>query len=171
MCQEDFCARNCELLFRRFLQDSQTYKHITQSPDNSIISVKLDFVQFLFSVMSRPRANIRGGKRKKTQVKGRTEKRKTEVQEKYKKSDIISVKNVLIITADLSPNWWAGTSDSTGQNSLKLVHSQHRSGHDRKKIRNEIMQCVKTTFVFEIMSCFPDVFYKSLKFISILHPR
>ena len=36
-----------------------------------------------------------------------------------KKSEIISVKKVLILTADLSPKWWVGTSDRTGQNSLK----------------------------------------------------
>ena len=40
----------------------------------------------------------------------------------HKKSEIISVKKVLILTADLSPKWWVGTSDRTGQNSLKLVH-------------------------------------------------
>ena len=33
----------------------------------------------------------------------------TKVQKKYKKSDIVSVKNVLILAADLSPNWWVGT--------------------------------------------------------------
>ena len=31
-----------------FSSKSQIYKHITQSPDNSIISVKLHFVQFGF---------------------------------------------------------------------------------------------------------------------------
>ena len=50
----------------------------------------------------------------------------------HKKSEIISVKKVLILTADLSPKWWVGTSDRTGQNSLKLVHSLLKSGHDRK---------------------------------------
>ena len=48
MYQDDFCVRNCELLSRRFLQKSQTYKHITHSSDNSIISVKLHFVQYRF---------------------------------------------------------------------------------------------------------------------------
>ena len=48
MYQDDFCVRNCELLSRRFLQMSQTYKHITHSSDNSIISVKLYFVQYGF---------------------------------------------------------------------------------------------------------------------------
>ena len=72
-----------------------------------------------------------------------------------KKSEIISVKKVLILTADLSPKWWVATSDRTGQNSLKLVHSLLKSGHDRKKV--------------EIVNCFPYVFFKNLKFISILH--
>ena len=48
MYQDDFCVRNCELLSRRFPQKSQIYKHITHSPDNSIILVKLHFVQFRF---------------------------------------------------------------------------------------------------------------------------
>ena len=51
----------------------------------------------------------------------------------HKKSEIISVKKVLILTADLSPKWWLGTSDRTGQNSLKLVHFLLKSGHDREK--------------------------------------
>ena len=46
MYQDDFCGRNCDFLSRRFLQKSQIYKFITHSPDNSIISVKLHFVQF-----------------------------------------------------------------------------------------------------------------------------
>ena len=50
----------------------------------------------------------------------------------HKKSEIISVKKVLILTADLSPKWWVGTSDRTGQNSLTLVHSLLKSGHERK---------------------------------------
>ena len=87
----------------------------------------------------------------------------------YKKSDIISMKMVLILTADLSPKWWVGTSDRTGQNSLKLVCSLLKSSHDRKKIKSEIMQCIKTIFVFKIVNCFLDVFFKSPKFISILH--
>ena len=66
---------------------------------------------------------------KKTQVKGRTEKRK----KMHKKSEIISVKKVLILTADLSPKWWVGTSDRTNQNSLKLVHFLLKSGHDGEK--------------------------------------
>ena len=87
----------------------------------------------------------------------------------HKKSEIISVKKVLILTADLSPKWWVGTSDRTGQNSLKLVHSLLKSGHDGKKIRSEIMQCIRTIFVFEIVKCFPYVFLKNLKFISVLY--
>ena len=51
----------------------------------------------------------------------------------HKKGEIISVKKVLILTADLSPKWWAGTLDRTVQNSLKLVYSLLKSGHDRKK--------------------------------------
>ena len=31
------------------------------------------------------------------------------------------------------------------------------------------MQCIRTIFVFEIVNCFPYVFFKNLKFISILH--
>ena len=50
-----------------------------------------------------------------------------------KKSEIISVKKVLILTADLSSKWWVGTSDRTGQNSLKLVHFLLKSGDDREK--------------------------------------
>ena len=87
----------------------------------------------------------------------------------HKKSEIISVEKVLILTADLSPKWWVGTSDRTGQNSLKLVHSLLKSGNDRKKFSSEIMQCIRTIFVFEIVNCFPYVFIKNLKFISILH--
>ena len=48
MYQDDFCVRNCELLSIRFLQKSQIYKHITNSPDNSIISAGLQFLQFGF---------------------------------------------------------------------------------------------------------------------------
>ena len=87
----------------------------------------------------------------------------------HKKSEIISVKKVLILTTDLSPKWWVGMSDRTTQNSLKLVHSLLKIGHDRKKIRNEIMQWITTAFVFEIVNCFLDVFCKSPKFISMLH--
>ena len=87
----------------------------------------------------------------------------------HKKSEIINVKKVLILTADLSPKWWVGTSDRTGQNSLKLVHFLLKIGHDRKKIRSEIMQCIRTIFVFEIVNCFLDIFFKSPKLISILH--
>ena len=79
MYQDDFCVRNCELLSRRFLQKSQTYKHITHSSDNSIISVKLHFVQYRFLLRPGhgPIDEGGGGARKKTQVKGRMEKRKT----------------------------------------------------------------------------------------------
>ena len=87
----------------------------------------------------------------------------------HKKSEIISVKKVLILTADLSPKWSVGTSDRTSQNSLKLVHSLLKSGHDRKKIRSEIMQAIRTIFVFEIVNFFLDVFFKRLKLMSILH--
>ena len=48
MYQDDFCVRNCELLSILFLKKSQIYKHITHSPDNSIISAGLHFVQFGF---------------------------------------------------------------------------------------------------------------------------
>ena len=51
----------------------------------------------------------------------------------HKKSEIIIVKKVLILTADLSPKWWEETSDRTGQNSLKLVHFLLNSGRDREK--------------------------------------
>ena len=79
MYQDDFCVRNCELLSIRFLQKSQIYKHITHSPDNSIISVKLYFVHygFLLRPSHGPIYEGGGGAKKKTQVKGRTEKRKT----------------------------------------------------------------------------------------------
>ena len=87
----------------------------------------------------------------------------------YKKSDIISVKKVLILIADISPKWTVGTSYRIGQNSLKLVHWLPKRGHDRKKIRTEIMQCIKTIFVCEIVNCFLDVFFKSNKFIIILY--
>ena len=79
---------------------------------------------------------------------------------------LFSVKKVLILTADLSPKWWVGTSDRTGQNSLKLVHSLLKSGHDRKKITSEIMQCIRTIFVFETVNCFLDVFFKSPKILA-----
>ena len=46
--KDDFCVRNCQLLSRRFLQKSQIYKDITHSLDNSVISVKLHFVQYRF---------------------------------------------------------------------------------------------------------------------------
>ena len=80
MYQDDFCVRNCELLSRRFLQKSQTYKHITHSSDNSIISLKFYFVQYGF--LLRPGLGPiyeggGGGAKKKTQDKGRAEKRKT----------------------------------------------------------------------------------------------
>ena len=134
MYQDDFCGRICELLSRRFLQKYQIYKYITHSPDNSIISVKLHFVQFWFLLRPSygPICKEGGGGRKPKLREGRgTE--ETKVQKKDWKSDIISVKNVLILTADLSPNWWVGTSDSTGQNSLKFVYCLLRIGHDRKK--------------------------------------
>ena len=52
MYRDDFCVRNCQLFSRRFLQKSEIYKDITQSPDNSIISVKLHFVQYGFPLRS-----------------------------------------------------------------------------------------------------------------------
>ena len=71
MDQDDFCVRNCELVSRRFLQKSQTYKHITHSSDNSIISVKLYFVQYGFLLRPGHGPIYKGGgsSRKKTQVK------------------------------------------------------------------------------------------------------
>ena len=87
----------------------------------------------------------------------------------HKKSEIISVKKVLILTAEISPKWLVGTSGRAGQNSLKLVHSLLKSGHNRKKVRSEIMQCIRTIIAFEIVNCFLDVFFKSPKLISILH--
>ena len=87
----------------------------------------------------------------------------------HKKSEIISVKKVLILTADLSPKWWVGTSDRTGQNSLKLVHSLLKVATIERKITSEIMQCIRTILVFETVNCFLDVFFKSPKLFSILH--
>ena len=78
MYQDDFCVRNCELLSRHFLQKSQTYNHITHSSDNSIISVKLYFVQYGFLLRPGHGPIYEGeGDKEKTQIKGRTEKRKT----------------------------------------------------------------------------------------------
>ena len=74
-----------------------------------------------------------GMARKKTQEKGERRNERHKSSENAKESEIISVKKVLILTADLSPKWWVVTSDRTGQNSLKLVHSLLKSGHDRKK--------------------------------------
>ena len=76
MYQDDFCGRNSELLSRRFLQKSQIYKYITHSPEKFHYFFQITFCPVLISVTSRPRANIRGGGRKETQVKGRTDKRK-----------------------------------------------------------------------------------------------
>ena len=135
MYQDDFCVRNCELLSRQILQKSQTYKHITHSSDNSIISVKLYFVQygFLLRPSHGPIYDGGGGQGRKPKLREERRNERHKVQKMYKKSEIISVKKVLILTADLSPKWWVGTSDRTGQNSLKLVHSLLKSGHDRKK--------------------------------------
>ena len=79
MYQDDFCVPNCELLSGRFLQKSQTYKHITHSSDNYMISLKLYFVQYRFLLRPGhgPIYEGGGGAKKKTQVKGRTGKRKT----------------------------------------------------------------------------------------------
>ena len=111
-----------------------------------------------------------GGGKEENQSQGKNLAGKDiKVQKMYKKSDIISVKKVLILTSDLSPKWWMGMSDRTGQESLKLVHCLLKSGHDRKKIKSEILQCIKKIFLFEIVNCFLDVFFKCLKFISILH--
>ena len=62
-----------------FSLKSQIYKHITHSSDNSIITVKLHFVQYRFLLHPGHEPIYEGGGRgrKKTQVKGRTEKRKT----------------------------------------------------------------------------------------------
>ena len=38
-----------------------------------------------------------------------------------------------------------------------------------KKITSEIMQCIRTIFVFETVNYFLEVFFKSPKLISILH--
>ena len=127
--------RICELLSGRFLQKSQIYKHITHSPDNSIISVKLHFVQFGFLIRPGhgPIYDLEGreGRKPKSREERRNERHKSSgnVQE----NDIISVKKMLILTADFSPKWWVGTSDRTGQNSLKLVHSLLKSDHDRNR--------------------------------------
>ena len=71
MYQDDFCVRNCELLYRHFLQKSQTYNHITHSSDNSIISVKLYFVQygFLLRPGHGPIYEGGGGTRKKPKLR------------------------------------------------------------------------------------------------------
>ena len=133
MYQDDFCVRNCELLSIRFLKKSQIYKHITHSPDNSIISEGLHFVQFEFLLRPGHGPIYEGGGEEENPSKGKNRETKDiKVQKMCKKSDIIGVKKVLILTADLSPKWWVGTSDRTGQNSLKLVHSLLKSGHDRK---------------------------------------
>ena len=71
MYQDDFCVRNCELLSIRFLQKSQIYKHITHSPDNSIISVKLYFIQygFLLRPGHGPMYEGGGGQRRKPKLR------------------------------------------------------------------------------------------------------
>ena len=56
----------------------------------------------------------------------------------------------------------------TGQNSLKLVHFSLKKATIEKKIRSEIMQFIRTIFVFEIVNCFLDVFFKSPKLIYII---
>ena len=111
-----------------------------------------------------------GGGKEENPSKGKNgETKNIKVQKMHKKSEIISVKKVLMLTADFSPKCWVRTSDRTGQNSLKLVHSLLKSCHDRKKIRSEIMQCIRTIFELEIVNCFLDVFFKSRKLMSILH--
>ena len=63
-----------------FSLKSQIYKHITHSSDSSIITVKLHFVQYRFLLHPGDGPIYEGGGgrgRKKTQVKGKTEKRKT----------------------------------------------------------------------------------------------
>ena len=81
MYQDDFCVRNCELLSRRFLQKSQTYKHITHSSDNSIISVKLYFVQYGFFYVPAMRQYTRGeggqGRKPKLREERRNERHKS----------------------------------------------------------------------------------------------
>ena len=86
--------------------------------------------------MSRSRANIRGGgggERRKLKIREERTTKEMKVQKMYKKSYIISVKKVLILTAGFFPKLWVETSDRTSENSLKLVHWLLRSGHDRKK--------------------------------------
>ena len=86
MYQDDFCVRNCQLLSRRFLQKSQIYKHITQSPDNSIISVKLHFLQceFLIRAGHGPIYEGEEGREPKLREERRNERHKSSenVQEK-----------------------------------------------------------------------------------------
>ena len=118
-----------------FSLKSQIYKHITHSSDNSIITVKLHFVQYRFLLRPGPGPIYEdGGGKEENPAKGKNgETKDIKVQKMHKKSEIISVKKVLILTADLSPKSWEGTSDRTGQNSLKLVHFLLKSGHDREK--------------------------------------
>ena len=84
MYQDDFSGRNCELLSRRFLQKSQIYKYITHSPDNSIISVKLHFLQFLFLLRPGHGPIYEGGKEENQSQGRRYERHKNseKVQEK-----------------------------------------------------------------------------------------
>ena len=107
--------------------------HIPQTiplfrPDYILCSLDLFYVsamgQYTRGKGEREEENPSKGKNKET--------KDIKVQKMHKKSEIISVKKVLILTADLSPKWWVGTSDRTGQNSLKLVYSILKSSHDRK---------------------------------------
>ena len=89
MYQDDLCVRNCELLSRRFLQKSQTCEHITHSSDNSIITVKLHFVQhgFLLRPGYGPIYEVGGG-RQGRKPKLREERR----NERHKSSENAQVK-------------------------------------------------------------------------------
>ena len=136
MCKIGIFKGNIKKVVTFFLK-SQIYKHITHSSDNSIISIKLHFVQYGFLLGSghgpiyEGGGGIGQGRKPKLNEENR-ESKNIKVQKMHKKSEIICVKKVLILTADLSIKWWVGTSDRTGQNSLKLVHSLLKSGHDRK---------------------------------------
>ena len=61
--------------------------------------------------MSQPQANIRGGKGRKPKLREGRRNERHKCSEKVQEIDIISVKNVLILTGDLSPIWWVETSD------------------------------------------------------------
>ena len=111
-----------------FSLKSQIYKLITHSSDNSIITVKLHFVQYRFLLHPYHGPIHEGGRKPKLREERRNE---IKVQKMHKKSEIISVKKVLILT-NLSPKWWVGTSDRTGQNSQKLDTPSSKVAKERK---------------------------------------